>query len=899
MRKSAILKSRDGGSDSSAKIPVSTMSAQEKPKTLVKSTTVSPVILKKEPRAEGTALVDANQGAVLKRRKMMSISYKKTDGPKSAPSAAEPSKSVSPVVSVEAKYFMCMHTKRSNKKHKVYEDGVISVEGNIVKLFDMEAKMLGKTNSYTAQNLSDLHAGNELVVGARELEVAAQIEASRFISGQVFRSNGGPVVAAAPPPPVKFKSKEFKAHEGADASSLEKRSVTLTPRYDPDAPGAVVLSRDGAVPVVVDPHLGKKLRPHQREGVQFMYDCVMGVRKFEGNGCILADEMGLGKTLQAVTLIWTLLKTGPDASPVAKKVAVVTPTTLVRNWLKEFKRWLGSERVQPLSVDDAKNKAEVAETIEKFGRISKHTVIVLSYETFRTHKEAMTAFPLDLLVLDEGHRIKNVTAQISKALAMVRTRRRVLLTGTPLQNDLKEFYAMVDFCNPGILGTPKFFQEFFERPIMLSRDVSTSDTKRELGEQKFQELARITAMFMLRRTNQILEDYLPPKSDFVVFCRPSEAQVKLYRFFLGSKTLRQVLSEGMVGSSSSLECISILTKLCNHPSLVYAKAKQYIQEQGEEMGSKAWSMEQLYPDLTEDDAMALARHDLSGKLTVLDSLLRTVRKTTDDRVVIVSNFTKTLDIIQLLCNERGWKFVRLDGKTEQTKRQAYVDSFNRPTSDIFVFLLSSKAGGTGLNLIGANRLVLFDSDWNPAIDRQAMARVWRDGQSKRVYLYRLLLTGSIDEKVFQRQLSKEGLSSSVLDSSFGEAQFSKQDLKDIFSLNANTLCDTHDLICDCWRKGQANVDASVVPRGGSASMDISRWKHLMDTSHVDDAALKQASENEREAVTAVFSMHTDGKKYVAEPVAAVAEEEDAVVAVEKPDLMDIKDDSDVLELSNE
>ena len=198
--------------------------------------------------------------------------------------------------------------------------------------------------------------------------------------------------------------------------------------------------------MVVDPHLSKKLRPHQREGVKFMYDCIMGLKGFEGNGVILADEMGLGKTLQAVTLIWTLLKTGPEAEPAAKKVAVITPTTLVRNWVKEFKRWLGSERITPIALDDAKTRKDVAAGIEKFGRLASQHVLIISYESFRTHKDVInSSVQLDLLILDEGHRIKNVSAQISKALATVKTRKRVLLTGTPLQNELKEVCLLLPF----------------------------------------------------------------------------------------------------------------------------------------------------------------------------------------------------------------------------------------------------------------------------------------------------------------------------------------------------------------------------------------------------------------------------------------------------------------------
>lgn len=351
-----------------------------------------------------------------------------------------------------------------------------------------------------------------------------------------------------------------------------------------------------------------------------------------------------------------------------------------------------------------------------------------------------------------------------------------------------------------------------------------------------------------------MEDYLPPKSEQVIFCRPSESQIALYRFFLGSQQLRQALASNAM-SASSLECMSILTKLCNYPGLVLEKAKEYLalEQQNAPDGAssrrQALSLDDLFGD-GHEEMESVVRTDLSGKLTVLEALLTHVRAQ-GDRVVIVSLFTKTLDIIERVFEAHGWNFFRLDGTTEQTKRQSFVDAFNRPTSNAFGFLLSSKAGGTGLNLVGANRLVLFDSDWNPATDRQAMARVWRDGQLKRVYLYRLLLTGTIDEKIWQRQLSKEGLSNSVLDSAFGKVQFSKADLKDIFSLTTNTMCETHDLICDCWRKhsNAAAADARATTTHTNVSFDISRWQHLLDTANLDDQCLRQAAVSEPDAVS--------------------------------------------------
>ena len=229
-------------------------------------------------------------------RKLLSIQYKAGPTKEKAVGSSAAS-SGPPAEELETRYWLCMFTKRSNKKHKVYEDGVISVQGNIVKLFDMEAKQLGKTNTYTVHNLSDLHSGNELFVGAKELEVGQSLDPKKFVTGQVFRNH----VSGSKPENIfavkKTQAKEFKGHKDASNVSAERKSVAKKPRYDPEGPNALVLSTTGSVPVVVDPHLAKKLRPHQREGVQFMYDCIMGVRDFDGTGCILADEMGLGKVI--------------------------------------------------------------------------------------------------------------------------------------------------------------------------------------------------------------------------------------------------------------------------------------------------------------------------------------------------------------------------------------------------------------------------------------------------------------------------------------------------------------------------------------------------------------------------------------------------------------------------
>ena len=196
--------------------------------------------------------------------------------------------------------------------------------------------------------------------------------------------------------------------------------------------------------------------------------------------------------------------------------------------------------------------------------------------------------------------------------------------------------------------------------------------------------------------------------------------------------------------------------------------------------------------MNETPTIKMSNIQWSGKFMLLDNMLKIMKAETDDRMVIVSNYTQTLDLLSLLFKERGYEYVRLDGSCSAKKRQAMVDRLNDPFDNVFVFLLSSKAGGCGLNLIGANRLILFDPDWNPATDKQAAARVWREGQTKRTFIYRFLATGSIEEKIYQRQLSKEGLQSVVADEMSMESNFASRDLKDLFSLKNDTISDTHD-----------------------------------------------------------------------------------------------------------
>ncbi|XP_068054749.1 DNA repair and recombination protein RAD54-like isoform X2 [Anomalospiza imberbis] len=656
--------------------------------------------------------------------------------------------------------------------------------------------------------------------------------------------------------PFKVPIPNYKGPLGLRSLGV-KRAGLRGPLHDPFEEGALVLyeppvlsahdqlkiDKDKApVHVVVDPVLSRVLRPHQREGVKFLWDCVTSRRIPGSHGCIMADEMGLGKTLQCITLMWTLLRQSPECKPEIEKAVVVSPSSLVRNWYNEVEKWLGG-RIQPLAIDGG-SKEEIDRKLVGF--MSQHglrvpsPILIISYETFRLHAEVLQKGSVGLVICDEGHRLKNSENQTYQALNSLNTPRRVLISGTPIQNDLLEYFSLVHFVNSGILGTAQEFKRHFEMPILKGRDADASEAERHKGEERLKELISIVNRCLIRRTSDILSKYLPVKIEQVVCCRLTPLQTELYKNFLKQAKPVEELKEGKI-SVSSLSSITSLKKLCNHPALIYDKC---VEEEEGFMGALG-----LFPSGYSTKSV---EPQLSGKMLVLDYILAVTKSTSNDKVVLVSNYTQTLDLFEKLCRSRRYLYVRLDGTMSIKKRAKIVERFNSPSSPEFIFMLSSKAGGCGLNLIGANRLVMFDPDWNPANDEQAMARVWRDGQKKMCYIYRLLSTGTIEEKIFQRQTHKKALSSCVVDEEQDvERHFSLGELKELFTLNETTTSDTHDKI-KCRRCVNGH-QVRPPPDGSDCTSDLSQWHHCADRRGLQDSVLKAAWDA---AVTFTFHHHS-------------------------------------------
>lgn len=810
--------------------------------------------------------------------------------PPPAPSERKPlravSNSASPVPAcseTSERYYAVLWRKYTTKKNKTWDgDGVLAVIGAYATL----------TNSDTGKEIGrgpcnrPLLPGSALSLGGKEVEIESVIKKEAYLSGRIFLGAAAPAAAEEPKhisigyKPVAAKKpksskdsllsssevghvpapewkpapgKHFKTPLLSTTVIPRTKSSEPQPRHDPNQPNALVMKRPASCPkgkqivdVVVDPVLSKHLRQHQRDGVCFLYECVMGMR-CEGEGAIMADEMGLGKTLQTIALLWTLMKQNPiyESAPVVSKALVVCPAGLVDNWRREFRKWLGNERVGVFVVDGKNRK------ISNFTKGKSYNIMIVGYEMLRVVQEELKTGTIDIVVADEGHRLKTANNKAMHAIQSLNTERRIILSGTPLQNDLGEFYTAIDFVNPGLLGQRSAFKRTFEGPIVRSRQPDASESELEKGEARWKELVSLTSQFMIRRTAEVLSKYLPPKTEHVVFCKPTPAQAASYRSILASP----IFAAALGNTDMALQLINVLKKICNSPALL--KSTKDADDTPSEM------LQSLLPLIP---PKVLNSNSSSAKLRVLDSLVHRIYTTTEEKIVIVSNYTMTLDMIERLLVSLSYSYLRLDGSTPAKNRQALVEKFNKtPKKASFAFLLSAKAGGVGLNLIGASRIVLFDIDWNPATDLQAMARIHRDGQKLPCKVYRFLVQGGLDEKIYQRQVMKMGLANAVVDNKASASTFSREELKDLFRLDERESCQTHDLLgCTCDCRGSLEIKTEDPEELGADSSEEDDMPILRKASQVDMAAQEARIKARRAAkqpkMTMLFEYrHIDAK----------------------------------------
>ena len=504
-----------------------------------------------------------------------------------------------------------------------------------------------------------------------------------------------------------------------------------------------------------------KLLPHQKTAVKWLWEL-----HCQRAGGIIGDEMGLGKTVQVAAFLGALSK-----SNLYRPSIVVCPATMLRQWRRELKIW--APELKPVVLHDSaitQDALKVANGNRKNAMKNSiwnatrdaNGVVITTYEYLRGMREDLLTVRWGYAVLDEGHKIRNPEAEITVVSKRLRTVHRIIMSGAPVQNRLSELWSLIDFVYPGKLGTLPVFQAQFAVPIQIGGYVNASDQAATTAFRCAVALKDLISPYLLRRLKQDLDINLPDKTEQVLFCPMTENQRDAYKGFLSSREVEDIID----GRREALGGIDVLRKIVNHPDLL-------------ERNSRAG-------DANYGDPVR------SGKLQVALKIL-SMWKSQGHRCLVFSQTQQMLDILEQAIVNEGYTYRRMDGTTPVAHRMGLVDSFNDDGNveegvsaedvqePVFVFLLTTKVGGLGINLTGANRVLLFDPDWNPSTDAQARERAWRIGQTKAVTIYRLITTGTIEEKVYHRQIYKEFLTGKVLKDPKQRRFFKARDMMDLFA----------------------------------------------------------------------------------------------------------------------
>lgn len=522
---------------------------------------------------------------------------------------------------------------------------------------------------------------------------------------------------------------------------------------------------------------------YQKTCVQWLYELYQ-----QRAGGIIGDEMGLGKTIQVIAFLAALHHSDLLEGP----VLVVCPATVMKQWCNELHHWwpplrtvilhaigsgmsnkkkidekqledlIMSSEPTEFSYDDFRNATKVKSQLESSSNLQSLVdkvvkdghVIITTYVGLRVHRDILLNVNWGYAILDEGHKIRNPDSDISLTCKKLKTHNRIILSGTPIQNNLNELWSLFDFIFPGKLGTLPVFQQQFVQPISMGGYANATNVQVQTGYKCAVALRDLISPYLLRRVKADVAKDLPEKKEMVLFCKLTQFQRRKYLEFLHSKELDQIRT----GKRQVLFGIDILRKICNHPDLLDREEKRHQASYGDPKKS--------------------------GKMQVVKQLLLLWKKQRH-KTLLFTQSRQMLDILEEFISFKDeslsdFKFLRMDGTTNISVRQSLVDEFNNGNYD--VFLLTTRVGGLGVNLTGANRIIIFDPDWNPSTDMQARERAWRIGQKREVSIYRLMVTGSIEEKIYHRQIFKQFLTNKILTDPKQKRFFKVNELHDLFSL---------------------------------------------------------------------------------------------------------------------
>ncbi|KAL4106250.1 hypothetical protein PRIC1_004302 [Phytophthora ramorum] len=477
--------------------------------------------------------------------------------------------------------------------------------------------------------------------------------------------------------------------------------------------------------------VGGDLKEYQLRGLQWMvslYDNHL-------NG-ILADEMGLGKTIQSISLLTYVTEVKHNHGP----FLVVVPLSTLSNWVNEFKKW-----APDLVIVVYKGPPQVRKELHKQEMAScQFNVLLTTYEYIMKDKHVLRKYDWQYIIVDEGHRMKNAQSKFAMTLgSMYTSRNRLLLTGTPLQNSLPELWALLNFLLPTIFESVDTFEQWFSKPFA---QFSGNGDSNELSDEErmliINRLHQVLRPFLLRRVKASVLDQLPDKVEKVLKCELSGWQKIMYRRIQeGGALLMETTDDAgkkkgktKYTSKGLSNVLMQLRKVCNHPYLFQTNGYQ------------------IDFDIVRS----------SGKFELLDRMLPKL-KAAGHRVLMFSQMTQLMHVLEDYFNYRGFRYLRLDGSTSADEREQRMFMFNASDSPFFIFLLSTRAGGLGLNLATADTVIIFDSDWNPAMDAQAQDRAHRIGQKNEVRVFRLVTNSPVEEKILSRATDKMNMNNLVVE----------------------------------------------------------------------------------------------------------------------------------------
>ncbi|XP_017787977.1 PREDICTED: transcriptional regulator ATRX homolog [Habropoda laboriosa] len=679
--------------------------------------------------------------------------------------------------------------------------------------------------------------------------------------------------------------------------------------------------------VVVHENLVKRLKPHQAKGIKFMWDaCFESLERTKsssGSGCIIAHCMGLGKTLQVIALAHTLLmhkETG------VKTILIVCPLSTVLNWFNEFSLWLKNidEDIEIYEMTRFKKNLERTYQLETWQRTGG--ILIIGYEMFRnlsgtnnrmkkSMKEAILRYLIDpgpdVIVCDEGHLLKNEDTALSKSIKRIKTLRRIVLTGTPLQNNLIEYHCMVQFVKPNLLGTKKEFLNRFANPITNGQFDDSTEYDVKLMKKRAYVLHKMLKGCVQRFDYSVLTPFLPPKQEYVIFVNLSEIQIKMYKHYLENFARRTRTAGGSIFTD-----FQALQRIWTHPLILQLNAEKrerinekksctsdsegslrdFINDDDTESTSSSSSSSSAHSDADDEvqnldsdstvknkksnlrnndpEVEILSKHEelekkeeewwlqfvqpehfedlkVSSKLVLLFGILKECEQL-GDKVLVFSQSLYSLTLIEQFLAKideetqnstnsenvdghigswsLGLDYFRLDGQTSAENRNLWCKIFNRPSNiRARLFLISTRAGGLGINLTAANRVIIFDASWNPSHDVQSIFRVYRFGQKKPCYIYRFLAAGTMEEKIYNRQVTKLSLSCRVVDIQQIERHYSNHSLSELYTFEPNIG----------GQKATLNL-----PKDRLLAEIFLKYKNHVENYHEHDSLLENKAEEE-------------------------------------------------------